>query len=341
VILLREAWRGNPEARTIAVGGLALVLAEIAVLSEQILGLSLGIDIDWAPFGFAAVLVSMAFSLSSRFRRVHRELDQLRLHLEEKVKSRTEALEIAKEEALAASRVKSQFLATVSHEVRDPMTIVAWNLELLSGTALSEAQRRYVERITKSGETLRALMKDILDLSKLESGRVTIERTPFGVRRLLQECVDFVTHEAERKLLKVAVLVDESVPSHVVGDAPRIRQILGNLLTNAIKFTEQGAVEASVGGQPASDGQFELRFSVRDTGIGIPEEKHKQLFDAFYQVDAAASKKLGGTGLGLAICRSLAELMGGTVWVESTPGEGSTFHFTTLVEPVTEQKATT
>ncbi|MFL6233647.1 MAG: ATP-binding protein [Thermoanaerobaculia bacterium] len=330
-LIAREAWRGSEGARILAAGGLALAVATGVELACQVFpGLRRG-PVSLPPFGFAALLVAMSYSLSSRFQRVHEELDRLRLTLEEEVRERTAALQAAKEEALAASRSKSEFLANMSHEIRTPMTGVIGTTHLLLETPLSALQRDYVETVRASGEALLVLINDILDFSKMESGRMTIERAPFSLRGVIEESLEMVAPLAARQGIAICSDAGEAgdgMPRGLVGDLARTRQVLVNLLGNAVKFTPGGGVRVELSVRPLDDGRFEAHFAVADTGIGIPAEELDRLFVPFSQLDGSLARQRGGTGLGLAISRRLVELMGGRIWAESAVGQGSIFHFT-------------
>ena len=293
----------------------------------------------WARLiGLVMVLLAVWQSVRYRERRYRREQQRLEsavgertreLRVQtERIERKNAEIELLLKDAQEGSRLKSEFLANMSHEIRTPMNGVLGMTALTLGTHLNDEQREYMEAAQQSATSLLSLLNEILDFSKIDAGRLELESVVFSPADCVREAIQTLAGTAQQKALEIRQRIDEQVPKTVLGDPMRLRQVLLNLIGNAVKFTDHGSIEVQLGVERHGSEDLVLQFSVIDTGMGVPVEKQRFIFEPFRQADGSTTRKHGGTGLGLAICARLVEMMGGRIWVESIPGSGSAFYFT-------------
>jgi signal transduction histidine kinase/AmiR/NasT family two-component response regulator len=294
----------------------------------EVLQLAVSMTEKWRLYHNAKLrlddLERMVWSRTSELEKTNKDLATAN----DLLKIATEKAQKLAEGALVANQAKSEFLANMSHEIRTPMNGVIGMINLLLDTNLTHEQRDFAQTVQFSAEALLVIINDILDFSKIEAGKMTFEKVEFNLQQTARSAIDLLVPRAKEKNLTLDYSLEPNIWPHVIGDPSRLRQILLNLLGNAVKFTGNGSIIMEITRIEENDHECNLRFSIRDTGIGISEKNLKKLFQSFSQADASMNRKFGGTGLGLAICRRLVELMGGQIGADSVPGKGSTFWFT-------------
>jgi signal transduction histidine kinase len=326
--LVNEPRVGKLLAKILIIAPL-LILVSFAPRLTAIFNLDLRLLL--VAFGLSYLSFGFAFAIVTCYREEYLVERQRAESLAELKKTNIE-LRLARDKAEAANRAKSEFLANVSHEFRTPMNGIIGMTELALDTELSAEQRDYLATVKSSADSLLGIINDILDFSKIEAGKMEMELSCFNLRENLEETVKAMAVRAQQKTIELAFETQPTVPDWVIGDAPRLRQIVVNLLDNAMKFTSRGKVALVVSLEAATGNRVTLHFAVRDTGIGIAPEKQALIFEAFSQADASNTRAFGGTGLGLTICARLVAAMEGRIWVDSSLGQGSCFHFTVLLD---------
>ncbi len=337
------AWELSEPSRSESVWipiGLTLLIASARLGVWRALSLRNHIQVDFfftltlLTIVMGAVLLGLIVHLAMKAHSQRAVLRSVNLRLEKEIEERR----LAEEAARAASRAKSEFLANMSHEIRTPMTGVLGMIDLVRSSALPAQEREHLELARASADSLLSLLNEILDLSKIEAGRLEVSLAPFSVRRSVAEALRMFEVTTHDKGLELIIQVDARVPDILVGDALRLRQVLVNLVGNAVKFTERGHISVRVGVETQSASEVGVLIQVSDTGVGIPAEKQQVIFDPFRQADGSMARRYGGTGLGLTISARLAELMGGVIRVESEIGKGSTFSFTIRLAPASAEE---
>ena len=278
-------------------------------------------------------LIRVEYKGSYRLAGYFRDLREYRAMLAEMKRSEKQ-LRLAKERAEDSSRTKSEFLANMSHEIRTPMNGIIGVTSLALRNETSETQKKYLQKIDESANSLLRIINDILDFSKIEAGRLEIEKSEFRIDTIINDIRNITAYSLSQKSIEFSARISEEIDFNVVGDPLRLHQVLLNLMSNAVKFTDRGSITINVDVAQRDESSAELVFAISDSGIGMTEEQALRVFDAFGQADSSTSRKYGGTGLGLAICKNLVELMGGRIWLESEIGVGSVFYFTARLETV-------